>query len=108
MEVSQSPLADVVAEIDRCDALLWALHHQPRRPQTCGMCWPAYPPRRTKPSWRSLRFLRMEREAVGMITDRFKSLGLRVVEPGFRTKFVPMPQPWLKPQNTDGCLPRRS
>ena len=91
MEVSQSPLADVVAEIDRCDALLLGSPTINRgRPQTCVGCVGQHiRPEEQSQVGGSLRFLRMEREAVGMITDRFKSLGLQVVEPGFRTKFVP-------------------
>ena len=91
MEVSQSPLADVVAEIDRCDALLLGsptINRDALKPVWDVLASISAPKNKAKLAG-AFGSYGWSGEAVGMITDRFKSLGLQVVEPGFRTKFVP-------------------
>jgi flavorubredoxin len=91
MDVSESEPADVIAHIDQSDAVLLGS--------------PTINRDALKPVWDVLISMSALKnrgklagafgsygwsgEAVKMINDRLKSLGLKIVEPGFRTKLVP-------------------
>lgn len=90
-DITEGELADVIAHIDQSDAVLLGS--------------PTINRDVLKPVWEVLTSMSALKnrgklagafgsygwsgEAVKMINDRFRSLGLKFVEPGFRTKFVP-------------------
>ncbi len=91
MEISENRLSDVVAQIDRSDALLLGsptINRDALKPVWDVLTSLSAPKNKAKPAG-AFGSYGWSGEAVGMINDRLNSLGLRVVEPGVRIKLVP-------------------